>query len=228
VSGLLFSIDNGKVEGKMLKNIMCFGDSNTHGFIAASGERYDENTRWTRLLQRHLGIEYYVIEEGLNGRTTVYDDTEIKNTNGKLYLEVCIATHKPLDLVIIMLGTNDTKERFNASPKDIANGMEQLIKILRDPNIYNNEILIISPIHISDKILDSPYCESFGGLAGAEKSRKLAAEYKELAKKYNCHFMDAANYAKADDKDAIHLDKEGHRALAQAVYQKIKEIEKIL
>jgi lysophospholipase L1-like esterase len=209
----------------MLKNIMCFGDSNTHGFIAGFGERYNENTRWTRLLQKHLGLEYHIIEEGLNGRTTVYDDEEMKNVNGSKYLEVSIATHKPLDLVIIMLGTNDTKERFNAAVSDIAKGLEHLIKILRNPEVYNKDILIISPIHISDKIIDSEYCESFAGLKGAEKSRMLAAEFKLLAEEYRCHFMDAANYATADDKDAIHLDAMGHAVLAEAIYHKVKEIE---
>lgn len=210
----------------MLKNIMCYGDSNTHGFIAGVGGRYNENIRWTRLLQKHMGLEYYIIEEGLNGRTTIYDDEEMKNVNGSRYLEVSIATHRPLDLVILMLGTNDTKERFNATAQDITKGLGQLIKTLKNPEIYNNEILIISPIHISDKIVDSQYCESFAGLSGAEKSRMLAAEYKKLADEYGCHFMDAADYAKADDTDAIHLDAKGHASLAEAVYHKIKEIER--
>lgn len=205
---------------------MCFGDSNTHGFIAGAGGRYNENTRWTRLLQKHLGLEYYVIEEGLNGRTTVYDDEDMKNVNGSRYLEVSIASNNPLNLIVIMLGTNDTKERFNATVSDITRGLEQLIKILRNPEIYNKEILIISPIHISDKIIDSVYCDCFAGLKGAEKSRELAKEYKILADKYRCYFMDAADYAKADAKDAIHLDAKGHAALAEALYHKIKEIEK--
>lgn len=209
----------------MLKNIMCFGDSNTHGFIAGLGERYNENTRWTRLLQKYLGLEYYVIEEGLNGRTTVYDDADMKNVNGSKYLEVSIATNKPLDLVIIMLGTNDLKEKFNASVKDIGKGLEKLIKILRNPEIYDKEILLISPIHISDKIVDSEYCESFGGLKGAEKSRMLAGEINRLAREYQCHFMDAADYARADDRDSIHLDAKGHKALAEGLYHKIKGIE---
>jgi lysophospholipase L1-like esterase len=213
---------------EMLKNILCFGDSNTYGFIAGSGGRYDENTRWTRLLQKHLGLEYYIIEEGLNGRTTVYDDDTMKHVNGSNYLEVCIASNRPLDLVIIMLGTNDTKDRFHASAKDIAKGMEELIKILRSPGLYDKGILIVSPIHISDKIGFSEYNESFGGQKGAEKSRLLANEYKVLADKYGCHFMDAADYAKADDKDAIHLDAKGHAKLAEALYHKIKEIETAL
>jgi lysophospholipase L1-like esterase len=127
-----------------------------------------------------------------------------------------------------MLGTNDTKECFNASANDIAKGMERLIRMLRSPELYNKEILIVSPIHISDKITVSEYGESFGGLKGAEKSRLLAKEYTILANKYACHIMDAADYAKANDKDAIHLEAKGHAALAEAMYHKIKEIEKLL
>ena len=209
----------------MLKNIMCFGDSNTYGFIAGSGGRYDENTRWTRLLQKQLGDAYYVIEEGLNGRTTVFDDPEKKFMNGSEYLEMCIATHRPLDLVILMLGTNDTKERYHAGPAEIARGLEKLVRILREPGIYHNHVLIISPIHISESILTSEYNDSFQGLEGREKSKRLAAEYARIAREYLCFFMDAADYAVADDTDAIHLDAKGHAVLADGVYHKIREME---
>lgn len=209
----------------MLKNIMCFGDSNTYGFIAGSGGRYDENTRWTRLLQKKLGASYNVIEEGLNGRTTVYDDPEKKFMNGSEYLEMCVATHRPIDLVILMLGTNDSKERYHAEPEDIAGGMERLVRILREPSVYHKEVLIVSPIHISERILQSEYCDSFGGLKGAEKSKKLAAEYERIAKEYHCYYLDAADVATADNTDAIHLDASGHAALAEAFYHKIKELE---
>ncbi len=208
----------------VIKNILCFGDSNTYGFIAGAGGRYDANTRWTRLLQKHLGDSYYVIEEGLNGRTTAFDDPDKKFMNGSEYLEMCVAAHRPLDLVILMLGTNDTKERYQAEPEDIAGGLETLLRILRNPEIYNKDILIIAPIHISESILKSEYCESFHGLEGAEKSKKLAPEYSRLAKEYHCFFMDAAFYAAADETDAIHLDAKGHEALAEALYHKIKEI----
>jgi GDSL-like Lipase/Acylhydrolase. len=210
----------------MLKNILCFGDSNTFGFVPACGERYDRNTRWTGLLQKYLGEDYYVIEEGLCGRTTVYDDPYMQYSNGSLYLGLCIATHSPLDLVIVMLGTNDTKEKFGASARDIAEGLKQLVRILRNPNVYNKEILIVSPIHIGDKILVSPYRGDFGGLEAVEKSKSLAAEYKKVAEKYGCYFLDAADYARADDRDAIHMNAEGHKSLAEAIYNKIKEIEK--
>ena len=208
----------------MLKNILCFGDSNTYGFIAGSGARYDENKRWTKRLQRLLGTSYYVIEEGLNGRTTVYDDLDKRFMNGSEYLEMCIATHRPIDLVILMLGTNDTKERYQAQASDIAGGMECLIKILRNPEVYNKDILIVSPIHISESIMKSEFVEAFGR-ESIEKSKQLGPEYERLAKRYNCFYLNAADYAVADEKDAIHLNEEGHASLAEAFYHKIKEIE---
>lgn len=205
-------------------NILCYGDSNTYGFIPAGG-RYNEGQRWTRLLQRDLGESYYVIEEGLNGRTTVFDDPDIKYSKGIDYLEMCISSHEPLDLVVLMLGTNDAKVAvFNAGPCEIAQGIESMIKLLKEPNIYNGDILIISPIHIRDSILESEYVESFGGLEGAKISRALAPELKKLAKEYKCYFLDAADYAKADDRDAIHLGEDGHKSLANALAEKIKSI----
>lgn len=208
-----------------MKNILCYGDSNTYGFIAGSGGRYDEKQRWTKLLQKKLGDDYYVIEEGLNGRTTVFDDPDKKFMNGSEYLEMCVATHKPLDLIIIMLGTNDIKERYQAEPADIARGLESLVMILRDPEIYNKEILIVTPIHISESISKSEYLDSFQGAEGVLKSKQLGTEFRKIAEKHRCYFMDAATYAKADDKDAIHLDEAGHASLAKALYEKIKEME---
>lgn len=212
----------------MLKNIMCFGDSNTYGFIAGSGGRYGESVRWTRLLQKKLGYSYYVIEEGLNGRTTAFDDPDSKYMNASEYIEMCVSTHKPLDLVIIMLGTNDVKTRYGATAKDIAEGMAKLIRIIRDQGTVVKEILVVSPIHISDNILQSEYCDSFGGLEGVKLSKEISGEYAKLAAEFGCHFLDAAEYAEADNKDAIHLDIKAHGNLADAMYDKIQQIEKSL
>ena len=96
-----------------MRRILCFGDSNTWGYDPATGERFDEQTRWTGVLQAALGGDYTVIEEGLNGRTTVWDDPIEGHKNGHEYLVPCLETHRPLDLVVLMLGTNDLKRRFS-------------------------------------------------------------------------------------------------------------------
>ena len=116
----------------MKKHIVCFGDSNTHGYCADPNDtadrtdRFNEDERWTCLLQKALGEEYLVLEEGLSGRTTVFSDPLHECMSGLDVIYSTLMSHEPVDLLIIMLGTNDTKERFNASPACIGIGMERL------------------------------------------------------------------------------------------------------
>ena len=117
----------GKVGCRMKKRILCFGDSNTWGYIAVKGERYDEDTRWTGRLSKMLGDGCTVIEEGLNGRTTVWEDFVENHMSGLEYLWPCMETHKPFDLIVIMLGTNDTKCYFGAQARSIADGAGRLL-----------------------------------------------------------------------------------------------------
>ncbi len=104
----------------MKKHIVCYGDSNTHGYCAADDGRFNENERWPRLLEKKLGDDYLVFEEGLSGRTTCFDDPIHEGLSGLDYIYPCLMSHEPVDLLIIMLGTNDTKERFGASAACIA------------------------------------------------------------------------------------------------------------
>ena len=113
------------------KNILCFGDSNTHGYNSKTGGRFTVEERWTKLLQRKLGDDYYVIEEGLSGRTTSFEDPVFEGLSGLNAIYPCMMTHEPLDLVIIMLGTNDTKDRFNANGFIIGKGLERLTQIMQ-------------------------------------------------------------------------------------------------
>lgn len=142
---------------------MCFGDSNTFG-SNPSGGRWDRTKRWPGRLQQLLGEDYYVIEEGCGGRTTSFDDTLELDKNGRRALPVALATHKPLDLVIIMLGTNDMKHRFSALPCDVAYGAGELVQLVqRYP--YGNaypipKVLLIAPIWLGEHIEDSP-CTGF-------------------------------------------------------------------
>ena len=108
-------------------NILCFGDSNTWGYKPDKTGRFDENTRWTALLQKKLGPEYHIIEEGLCGRTTVFQDELRESRRGLDMIGVTVEMHNPLDLVIIMLGTNDCKTRYGASASVIARGLDQVV-----------------------------------------------------------------------------------------------------
>ena len=181
-----------------MKTILCYGDSNTYGLKSDLVSRYPRNVRWTGILQEKLGSEYYVIEEGLGGRTTVWDDPVEDYKNGKKYLLPCLDSHKPLDLVIIMLGTNDLKSRFSVTPFDIGASMENLVKstvlddICRRECMYalRDEYAVTLSQEESDQIdikLSNYYTETNGELLskiGISKSRlKKVFEKKEIADK---------------------------------------------
>jgi lysophospholipase L1-like esterase len=213
-----------------MKNILCYGDSNTYGFNPENHGRYDYNKRWTGILQNLLGSEYHIIEEGLNSRTTVLDDPYDIMKNGKTYLTPCIKSHYPLDLVIIMLGTNDMKERFHAPACDIAKGAGILAKMTLDitmeesPTNTPTKVLLVSPIHIGKAIIDSEFGEGFGYRRAYDISRRLAPKYKETAKNLGIEFMDAALIAEASEIDALHLTFDGHKALGEALAKHCIEI----
>ena len=126
-----------------MKTILCYGDSNTWGYDPANQTRYPRDVRWPGVLRNGLGDGYIVIEEGLNGRTTVWDDPIELDKNGATYLRPCIQTHKPLDFVIIMLGTNDLKTRFSLPAYDIASGAGVLVDIVDiDTRIKFNGVFV--------------------------------------------------------------------------------------
>lgn len=208
-------------------NILCYGDSNTWGHNPADCTRFDENTRWTGRLAKMLGDKFRIIEEGLCGRTTVFDDSYSIGRNGLSAFVPCMQSHQPLDLIIIMLGTNDIRQEFNIMPKEVARGVREIVRYALDP-MYNElyppaKILIISPVHVRKSVMNGFFNEMYG-FQSIEKSEKLAAALENTANELNAYFLDAAIYARASDKDGIHMDAESHKALADAVCGKIKEI----
>ena len=211
----------------MKKRILCFGDSNTWGYDPRGG-RYDEETRWPMRLQRLLGEGFTVVEEGFNGRTCVYDDPiEGGYKSGANYLPPCLMSHSPLDLVIIMLGTNDAKRRFNLTPMTIGEGMMQLIRITRlyavDGQGNPPKVLILAPPPILDTLMRSRHAECFGEQAIAV-TKGLAAEYARIAKLLRCDFFDAASWTEVSSIDAVHFTKEGHLGLAEGLTRKLTQI----
>lgn len=213
----------------MKKHIVCFGDSNTHGYCAETGGRFDENERWTCLLQEMIGEEYLILEEGLSGRTTCFDDPIFEGLSGLDYIFPCLMSHEPVDLLVIMLGTNDTKERFGVTPACIAQGMKRLIdKAAAAADCWRDgkaNILVVTPQNIGKSYETSDVFEVMGR-GCAEKSEGLAAEYEAVAKLCGCHYMDAnqAISAGPNEIDFMHLTGEGHRQLAAALAEKITGI----
>ena len=145
-----------------MKTILCYGDSNTYGYRPDNGMRYDEEIRWTGRLASILGREEYrVIEEGCNGRTTVFDDPEDPWKNGLPYLKPCLNTHKPIDIVILMLGSNDLKSCFKLSAEEIADGAGKLVETIQgftaDKQGFVPGIVLVSPPEIGEGITTSPF-----------------------------------------------------------------------
>ena len=208
----------------MKKRIICFGDSNTWGYCAADGSRYDDDVRWPGKLQALLGGDYTVIEEAQNGRTTVWDDPVENRLAGLTYLWPCMESHHPFDLLIIMLGTNDTKRHFGVRAKSIAESAGRLVDMAQKSDFGRGgrapKVLLVAPIRIE-------YSDGFDYIFGeqaAEKSKGFSRAYREVAEKFGCHFLDAAEFAGPCPEDGVHMDGEGHGKLARAIYEKVKEI----
>ena len=207
-----------------MKTVVCFGDANTYGYNPSDGERYSEEIRWTCLLQRLLGDGFRVIEEGLNGRTTVFDDPNDDWKNGVDYIKGVLCTHRPVDYLVIMLGTNDMKTIYNASTDAISAGLNEIVnraeKVMDLKQGYVPKILIVSPPLISDDILTGPFAGSFDERS-MDKSRQLAEYYKKVADKHGCLFLDAKQYISPSKEDGLHLGPDGHKGLAEAVARKL-------
>jgi lysophospholipase L1-like esterase len=205
----------------MPKTILCYGDSNTWGYDPSTCDRYPEEVRWTSVLARELGDGYRVIAEGLNGRTTVWDDPIEEGRSGKSYLMPCLNTHRPIDMVVLMLGTNDLKQRFSAPAYDIARGAGLLLDMIRKseagPGGSAPQILLLAPPPLGRL---TEYAEVFAG--GAEKSRQLARYYREQATLYRCRFLDTSDVIASSDIDGFHLEPAEHAKLGQAVARLVR------
>ena len=210
-----------------MKTVVCFGDSNTYGYDPATGGRYDSDTRWPCVLQRLLGDGYSVVEEGCNGRTTVFEDPHDDWKNGLDYIKGIVCSHRPVDVLVIMLGTNDMKTVYNASLDEIAAGLNEIVqraeKVMDLKQGYVPKILIVSPPEITTDILTGPFSGSFNE-AAIDKSRRLSEYYKRVADKHGCAFLDAKQYIKPSVEDGLHLDPAGHKGLAEAICEAIKKI----
>ncbi|MEG0564789.1 MAG: GDSL-type esterase/lipase family protein [Hungatella sp.] len=205
-----------------MKHIVCLGDSNTHGYNAAfSSERYGEDERFTMLLGKILGEDYLIIEEGLSGRTTCFDDPIHEGLSALDYIYPCLMSHEPVDLLMIMLGTNDTKERFGVSAACIALGLKRLIaKAIATTDCWRGgkpNILIVTPKNI-DKRYEKTEVVATMGYGCAEKSEGLAVEYEKIARLMGCAYLDANTVVTEQNQiDFMHLTREGHRELAHTL-----------
>ncbi len=208
-----------------MKNILCFGDSLTWGAIP-NGGRHDFNTRWPNVLQAGLGDKAKIVAEGLNGRTTIFDDfSGAADLNGARILPTVLATHQPLDCVIIMLGCNDMKPNLSGCAVSSARGMLRLVQIINGFSYLDNadapQILLVAP----PVCVETDHEELGVVFAGAvEQSAKLAPLYRRVADEEKTAFFDAASVANASSIDGVHLDERNTKAIGLALTKEIKNL----
>ena len=210
-----------------MKNILCFGDSNTWGYVPGTGARFDLDTRWTGVLQAELGADYRVIEDGQNARTSVYEDPWSPWRLGAEALPIELVAQKPLDLLVLMIGTNDLKftDAYGA-----AKGAERLIDLANmvqarkesSPVFPNGvKVLLVSPIELHPVVEGDP----FGTLRnGVGESRKFAMYYRHIAEAHGAAFFDAASVASPSETDGVHMDPPSHRALGRALAEQVRAL----
>lgn len=209
----------------MKKHIVCFGDSNTHGLCADpadcadGGTRFNENERWPQLLQKRLGDECLIIEEGLSGRTTVFTDPLHEGMSALDVAYPILMSHEPIDLLIIMLGSNDTKARFCVGAPGIAMGMDRLIKKIKSIPCWSDKgpnILMVSPAHIREGMYTTVAAGTMG-MGCVERSAELSRYLEPVANANGCAFFDAEGHTEVNRVDYLHLTRKGHAMLADAL-----------
>lgn len=216
-----------KGETAMERRILCFGDSNTWGFNAVTRERFENEVRWTKRLGKILGEDFEIIEEGLNGRCAVNEDQLKEGLKGLDYIHPCIMSHKPLDLVIIMLGTNDAKERYGMTPHNMAMGIIRVANKVRHSETgrggQDPEILLVAPAAIGAEYVS---CDAFlsMGREADRKTREMAAHLEMLSKESGFHYLNAGDHLEMGETDYMHLDEKGHRIMARILSEKITGI----
>lgn len=205
-----------------MKTVLCFGDSNTFGYIPGSGGlQYAADVRYPGVLRRLLGDDFSVAEDGLSGRTTVFDKDDLPGRKGLDYIEDSVRDANA-DILLILLGTNDCKAQFEANAKTIADGMEALADIAKSVN-PDIKIIFAAPFPIGrEALVLADYYNEFS----ITTSHELAGEYDARAKMNGYGFADAGKVVTADPLDGEHTTPEGHRALAELFAEKIREVAK--
>ena len=211
-----------------MPTLLTFGDSNTHGTrpIVAAGDygRFDAKARWPGVAKEALGDKWLLIEEGLPGRTTCFEDPIMGSfMNGWMGLKIVLSTHGPIDLLTIMLGTNDCKAFFGNSARDILGGISGLLAIAQNAELQSRhggyQTLLIAPPPI---VVTGHFSANF---YGADRlSEQLSALYSEIATHWGIEFFDAGDVIATSPVDGVHFEKEAHQTLGTAVARKITKI----
>lgn len=189
--------------------VLCYGDSNTYGSIPGGGGRHPRDVRWPGVLAARLGDRRHVIEEGLPGRTTVFDDPLVPYRNGRDYLVPCLRSHAPLDLVVLFLGTNDLKARFGATAVDIALGVGALAELALAEGA---QVLVLGLPRLGRL---GENAEEFAG--AEEKAARLPQHLRTITAELGVELLELHERVAFSDVDGFHLDADGHRGIGEAV-----------
>lgn len=210
---------------KDTKRILCYGDSNTWGYMPVTCGRYSADIRWTGRLRKLLpGCE--IIEEGMNGRTSVWEDPIDGYMSGKNYLFPCLKSHNPIDAVVLALGTNDMKSRFSLNAYDVAEGAGALVKLIQGfRTVTQTEapaILLVRPAPMPPDMSGSPFFGIFDENSAAV-SRRTLEPFKSVAASYGCSLLDAETCTEICG-DGLHFTAAGHALFAKAAAGKLMEM----
>ena len=198
-----------------MKNILCFGDSNTFGFNPENGSRYDKNTRWTGILQCFCKDNFHIIEAGCNNRTAFSDNPAGKMFTGYKILPELLNDN--LAYVILSMGVNDLQIQYRVSIDDIKNGISNLVKVIKN-TVKNTKIILVSQ-EITENVLKSPIFSALFDESSIEKSKHLAKIYKQIALENNCDFIDLKTIARTSTIDGLHFEPQEQKKIANEIFK---------
>ncbi len=193
-----------------MKKIICYGDSNTFGFNPKDGSRFDENTRWTSVLQNNIGTEYKVINEGMCNRTGFVNNPDGFIFSGAKHFAEFVSKLKNTDILILWIGTNDLMFQYNINIETVENGLKNLIELAKTKA---KRVIIIPSVILDKNILKGYFSDRFDETS-IKKSNEIVAVYKKLAKIYYCEYFDVNDFVRAYDIDGLHYDEASHKIIA--------------
>ena len=204
-----------------MKKLLCYGDSNTFGFIPKTCGRYEKSERWPGILSELLPY-YEVIEEGMNNRTGFFKNPEGIKQSGKEYLSIYLQNHKDIDICILAIGTNDAQIFYNLDETTIRQGLQEIIDLIHKTNL-RTEIVIIPPVKIMPYILNSSFSMMFDE-DSIKRNHNTLSVFEQVAKENSCEFFDINEIVTPSEADGLHYTKESHKIIAQHLADFVKTI----